>query len=132
NWAPASGIQLASDWKASGEFSLAGTTQLQAGDDNIVLQVYPTGGILLGDVSTLKVSVHTKDSGNATQAQLFAKDKNDTWKDGGSVPLVDGSANLSLDISTMGGELNGFGVRFMGPVNNATESTYYLDGVSFE
>jgi mannan endo-1,4-beta-mannosidase len=132
NWSPASGLQLANDWKKSGEFSLAGRTQLQAGDDNIILQVYPTGGVLLGDVTNLKVSVHAKDTGNATQVQLFAKDKDLVWKDGGAVPLIDGSADLSLDVSTMGGELSGFGVRFMGAVNNATESTYYIDDVSFE
>lgn len=132
NWSPASGIHLASDWSKSGGLSLAGTAQLQDGDDNIILQVYPTGGLLLGDVTTLKVSVHAEATGNATQVQLFAKDKDLSWKDGGAVALVNGSAELSLDISTMGGELSGFGVRFMGPVNSASESKYYIDDVSFE
>ena len=132
NWSPTSGLYLSGDWAKSGSLSLAGSTQLQDGDDNIVLQVYPTGGLLLGNVTTLKVSVHAEDTGNATQVQLFAKDKAFSWKDGGSVALVDGSAELTLDISDMGGELSGFGVRFMGPVNSATESTYYIDDVTFE
>lgn len=132
NWSPEDGIHLSSDWSKSGGQSLSGTTQLQDGDDNIILQVYPTGGLLLGDVTTLKISVHAANTGTTTQAQLFAKDKAYTWKDGGAVALVNGSAELTLDISTMGGELSGFGVRFMGPVNSATESSYYIDDVSFE
>lgn len=132
NWSPAAGIHLASDWTKSGGLSLAGATQLKDGDDNIILQVYPTGGLLLGNVTSLKVSVHAEATGAATQVQLFAKDKNFSWKDGGAVPLVNGSAELSLDISTMGGELSGFGVRFMGPVNSVSESRYYIDDVSFE
>ncbi|WP_049630721.1 glycosyl hydrolase [Cellvibrio sp. pealriver] len=132
NWSPESGIHLASDWSKSGGLSLGGTTQLKDGDDNIILQVYPTGGLLLGDVTKLKISVHAVNTGNATQAQLFAKDKNFSWKDGGAVALVNGSAELTLDISDMGGELSGLGVRFMGPVNSATESSYYIDDVSFE
>lgn len=132
NWSPAAGVQLASDWAKSGGLSLAGATQLQDGDDNIILQIYPTDGLLLGNVTQLKVSVHAENTGNATQVQLFAKDKSYSWKDGGAVALVNGSAELSLDISTMGGELSGFGVRFMGPVNSASESKYYIDDVSFE
>ncbi|QEY17013.1 MULTISPECIES: glycosyl hydrolase [unclassified Cellvibrio] len=132
NWSPEAGIHLASEWSKSGGLALAGTTQLQNGDDNIILQIYPTGGVLLGDVTTLKISVHAANTGNTTQVQLFAKDKDYAWKDGGAVALVNGSADLTLDISTMGGELSGFGVRFMGPVNSATESSYYIDDVSFE
>ena len=132
NWSPATGIHLASDWSKSGSVSLGGATQLVSGDDNVILQVYPTGGVLLGDVTTLKISVHAVDTGSATQVQLFAKDKAYTWKDGGAVALVNGSAELSLDVSTMGGELSGFGVRFMGPVNSTSESKYYVDDVSFE
>ena len=88
--------------------------------------------MLLGDVTTLKVAVHAVDTGDATQVQLFAKDKNWTWKDSGGKALINGSAELSLDISDMGGELKGFGVRFMGPANSASESKYYIDDVSFE
>jgi len=131
NWTGTTGIQLANDWAKSGTTSIAGVTQLKAGDDNIVLQVYPTGGLLLGDVTKLKVSVHAKDAGNAVKAQLFAKDKNFTWKDGGAVALVNGSADLVLDISEWH-ELSGFGVRFMGPDNSVTQSRYYLDDVIFE
>lgn len=132
NWSPVSGIHLASDWSKSGSMSLGGALQLQSGDDNVIMQVYPTDGILLGDVTTLKVSVHAVDTGNATQVQLFAKDRNWSWKDSGGTALVNGSAELSLDISDMGGELKGFGIRFMGPVNSTTESKYYIDDVSFE
>lgn len=132
NWGTVPGIQLATDWEKTGAYSLSGVTQLVNGDDNIILQTYPAGGLLLGDVTTLKVSAHATDVGNATQAMLFAKDKDGAWKDGGAVALVNGGAELSLDISTMGGELSGFGVRFMGPVNSATESKYYIDDVTFE
>lgn len=132
NWSPVSGLKLANDWKKSGGFSLSGATQLQAGDDNIILQNYPAGGVLLGDVTLLRISAHAEDVGAATQVQLFVKDKDGGWKDGGAINLVDGSADLSLDVSTMGGELSGFGVRFMGPVNSTTESRYYIDDVSFE
>lgn len=133
NWSPEAGIRLSSDWAKSGGLSLSGVTQLQTGDDNIILQNYLNNeGILLGDVTTLKVSARAENSGDATSAQLWAKDKNGGWKDSGAVALVNGSAELSLDISTMGGELSGFGVRFMGPTNTASESKYYIDDVSFE
>lgn len=131
NWSPADGIMLASDWVESGAASLAGMTQLVDGDDNIILQVYPEGGLLLGDVTTLKVTAHVKDAGDAVQVQLFAKDKDFNWRDGGAVAVVDGTAVLTLDISDLT-EMSGFGVRFMGPNNSATESTYYLDSVTFE
>jgi len=131
NWAPAAGIQLATDWTKSGAYSLAGVTQLTSGDDNVILQTYPAGGVLLGNISKLKISAHTVDAGSAVQAQLFAKDKDGNWKDGGAVNLVNGSADLSLDISEWD-ELSGFGVRFMGPTNTTTESKYYIDDVTFE
>ncbi|RYE22576.1 MAG: mannan endo-1,4-beta-mannosidase, partial [Sphingobacteriales bacterium] len=131
NWTGTTGIHLSTDWAKSGSTSIAGTTQLKDGDDNVVLQLYPKGGILRGDITKLKVSVHVKDAGPAVKAQLFAKDKNFTWKDGGAVDLVGGSADLELDISAWD-ELSGLGVRFMGPVNSATESTYYIDDVIFE
>lgn len=131
NWSPAAGIHLATDWTKSGAYSLAGVTQLKSGDDNIILQTYPAGGVLLGKVTKLKISAHAKDVGAAAQAQLFAKDKGGNWKDGGAVALVNGSADLTLDVSGWD-ELSGFGVRFMGPVNSATPSSYYIDDVSFE
>lgn len=131
NWSPAVGLQLASDWVASGNYSLAGFTQLKTGDDNIILQTYPTGGLLLGSVTKLKITAHAANAGSNVQAQLFAKDKDWNWSDGGAVALVDGTATLTLDISSLK-ELKGFGVRFMGPVNADTPSSYYLDDVTFE
>ena len=85
----------------------------------------------MGKVTKLKISAHAKAVGAAAQAQLFAKDKGGNWKDGGAVPLVNGSADLILDVSGWD-ELSGFGVRFMGPVNSDTPSSYYIDDVSFE
>lgn len=131
NWSPTPGVQLATDWTADGQNSMSGVTQLVDGDDNIILQTYPTGGLLLGDVTTLKVTAYVKGAGDAVQVQLFAKDKDFAWRDGGAVDMLEGGVELSLDIADMG-EISGFGVRFMGPVNSATESTYYIDKVVFE
>jgi mannan endo-1,4-beta-mannosidase len=131
NWSPTTGIQLASDWTVSGENSLSGVTQLVDGDDNIILQVYPQGGLLLGAVSTLKVTAYSKDAGDSVQVQLFAKNKDSVWRDGGAVALSAEGTELSLDISDMG-EISGFGVRFMGAQNSATESQYFIDNVVFE
>jgi mannan endo-1,4-beta-mannosidase len=131
NWSPTPGIVLATDWASDGENALAGITQLVDGDDNIILQTYPAGGLLLGDVTTLKVTAYATAVGEALQVQLFAKDKDGAWRDSGAINMVEGGVELSLDIADMG-EISGFGVRFMGPVNSATESTYYLDKVVFE
>lgn len=131
NWSPTPGVQLATDWTADGQNSMSGVTQLVDGDDNIILQTYPTGGLLLGDVTTLKVTAYVMGAGDAVQVQLFAKDKDFAWRDGGAVDMLEGGVELSLDIADMG-EISGFGVRFMGPVNSATESTYYIDKVVFE
>ncbi|WP_416307557.1 glycosyl hydrolase [Neptunicella sp. SCSIO 80796] len=131
NWGPAAGIHLATDWTTDGQYSLSGTTQLVDGDDNIILQTYPADGLLLGDVSTLKVTANAKDAGEAVQVQLFAKDKDGVWRDGGAVALASGGTELSLDIADMG-EISGFGVRFMGAVNSESESSYYIDNVVFE
>jgi len=132
NWGGSPGIQLASDWTESGSYSLSGITQLVDGDDNIILQAYPAGGLLLEDgVATLKITANAKDAGDAVEVQLFAKDKDGAWRDGGAVALTAGGVELSLDVSDLS-ELSGFGVRFMGAVNSATESTYYIDSVSFE
>ncbi|MDN4502585.1 glycosyl hydrolase [Alteromonadaceae bacterium BrNp21-10] len=131
NWTPAAGLHLATDWTAEGKNSLAGTTQLVDGDDDIILQTYPAGGLLLGDVTTLKVTVNAVDAGDAVQVQLFAKDKAGTWRDGGAVAFIAGGTELTLDIADMG-EISGFGVRFMGAVNSSSESHYYIDNVVFE
>lgn len=131
NWSPADGLQLSSDWSVAGQNALSGTTQLVDGDDNIILQTYPAGGLLLGEVSTLKVTAFAAEAGEAVQVQLFAKDKDGAWRDGGAFDLAAEGTELSLDIADMG-EISGFGVRFMGAVNSSTESHYYIDNVVFE
>jgi mannan endo-1,4-beta-mannosidase len=131
NWSPADGVQLAKDWSLDGDTSLSGVTQLVDGDDNVILQVYPTGGVLLGDVSTLKVTANVKDAGAGVQVQLFAKDKEFAWRDGGAIDMIDGGVELSLDVSDLT-EISGFGVRFMNPDNSATPAKFYIDKVEFE
>ncbi|MBU2880551.1 mannan endo-1,4-beta-mannosidase [Psychrosphaera sp. B3R10] len=131
NWTPTAGLLLATDWAAQGENSLVGTAQLVDGDDDVILQTYPAGGLLLGDVTMLKVTALAANAGDAVQVQLFAKDKEGVWRDSGAVDLASTGTELMLDISDMG-EISGFGVRFMGAVNNATESKYYVDNITFE
>lgn len=131
NWTPTTGVQLATDWAAEADTSLAGVTQLVAGDDDIILQIYPEGGLLLGDVTTLKVTAAASHAGDAVQVQLFAKDKAGVWRDGGAVDLLSTGSELMLNVSDMG-EISGFGVRFMGAVNNDTESKFFVDNVVFE
>lgn len=133
NWSPAKGAHLSSDWTSGGQLSLAGQTQLQDGDDNIILQTYPKGGLTLGDVATLKVTAHAINSGSQTQVMLFAKDENDNWIDSGATALTEGGTELSLDVSQFNTNvLNGFGIRFMGPSNSSTESTFFIDNIRFE
>lgn len=131
NWSPVKGVQLAQNWQANGANSLVGITQLVEGDDNVILQVYPQGGILLGDVTMLKVVAHVMDAGADVQVQLFAKDQDLAWRDSGAVDMVDGGVELLLDISDLK-ELSGFGVRFMSPSNIATPAKFYIDKVEFE
>ena len=131
NWSPTQGVQLAQDWAADGENALAGVTQLVDGDDNVILQVYPAGGLLLGNVTSLKVTAKVMDAGDNVQVQLFAKDKDGAWRDGGAVAMTADGVELSLDIADMG-EISGFGVRFMSPSNSTSESKYYIDKVVFE
>ena len=85
----------------------------------------------MGGVTTLKVMAKVKDAGDNVQVQLFAKDKNSAWRDGGAVTMTVDGVELSLDIADMG-EISGFGVRFMSPVNSTSESKYYIDKVVFE
>jgi len=131
NWSGINGLQLAKDWQAEAENSLAGMVQLVEGDDNVILQIYPQGGMLLGDVTMLKVTANVKDAGAGVLVQLFAKDKDYAWRDGGAVDMVDGGVELSLDISDMK-EMSGFGVRFMSPNNTVSPATFYIDKVEFE
>lgn len=131
NWSPASGIQLSTNWAVDGSQSLSGMAQLVDGDDNIILQIYPEGGMLLGDVTTLKVTASVANAGSGVQVQLFAKDKDYNWRDGGAVDMVDGGVELSLDISDLS-EMSGFGVRFMGPNNPDSPAQFFIDKVEFE
>jgi mannan endo-1,4-beta-mannosidase len=131
NWSPAAGLQLASEWTVNGDSSLSGMTQLVEGDNNIILQTYPAGGLTLGAVSTLKVTAYATNAGDAVTAQLFAKDQDGVWRDEGAFAITDGGVELSVDVSDFVG-IQGFGVRYQGAVNNATESQYYIDNVVFE
>ena len=131
NWGGTTGIQLTKDWAVDGNNSTSGVTQLVEGDDNVILQVYPNGGLLLGDVSTLKVTASVSNSGDSVQVQLFAKDKDFNWRDGGAVDMADGGVELTLDISDMS-EMSGFGVRFMSPNNVDSKAQFYIDKVEFE
>jgi mannan endo-1,4-beta-mannosidase len=131
NWSPADGIHLSSDWKANGDSALAGKTQLVEGDDNIILQTYPAGGLVLGDVSTLNVMAYAMDAGDAVTAQLWVKDQDGVWRDSGANAITEGGVQLSVDVSDYQG-IQGFGVRFQGAVNSASESKYFIDNVIFE
>lgn len=131
NWSPAAGIQLSSDWKVSGDSAMSGKTQLVDGDDNIILQTYPAGGLVLGDVTTLNIMAYATDAGDVVSAQLWAKDPDGVWRDGGAVTITEGGVQLSVDVSDLEG-LQGFGVRFQGAVNSTSESQYFIDNVVFE
>jgi len=131
NWSPADGIHLSSDWKANGDSALAGRTQLVDGDDNIILQTYPAGGLVLGDVSTLNVTAFAMDAGDAVTAQLWVKDQDGVWRDSGAMAITESGVQLSVDVSDYQG-IQGFGVRYQGAVNSATESKYFIDNVVFE
>ncbi|MBU2870433.1 glycosyl hydrolase [Colwellia sp. E2M01] len=130
NWSPIEGIQLAQDWAADGDNSLSGIVQLEAGDDDVILQVYPEGGLVLGDVTTLKITANVKDAGAGVTAMLFAKDPDGGWNQGDTVAVVDGGVELSIDVSEIP-VIGGFGVRFMGPDNTATPAQFYIDKVEF-
>lgn len=131
NWSPADGLQLSDLWTVNGDASLSGRTQLVDGDDNIILQTYPAGGLVLGDVSTLHVVAYAMDAGDSVTAQLWAKDQDGVWRDGGAVAMTEGGVQLSVDVSDYPG-IQGFGVRFQGAVNSTSESQYFIDNVVFE
>ncbi len=131
NWSPTAGLHLSNVWTVNGDSSLAGKTQLADGDDNIILQTYPTGGLVLGEVSTLNVMAYAMNAGDSVSAQLWAKDQDGVWRDGGAVPLSGGAVQLSVDVSDFPG-IQGFGVRFQGASNSTTESQYFIDNVVFE
>ena len=131
NWSPASGLQLSSDWTASGNSALAGVTQLVEGDDNIIIQTYPAGGIPLAGVSSVSVTAYASNAGDAVTAQLWAKNQDGVWRDGGAVAMTAEGVTLTVDVSDYEG-IQGFGVRYQGAVNSATESQYFIDNVVFE
>ncbi len=117
--------------RSYGDSALAGKTQLVEGDDNIILQTYPAGGLVLGDVSTLNVMAYAMDAGDAVTAQLWVKDQDGVWRDSGANAITEGGVQLSVDVSDYQG-IQGFGVRFQGAVNSASESKYFIDNVIFE
>lgn len=131
NWSPAAGLALSSDWQTGGDSSLSGKTQLVDGDDNIILQTYPAEGLVLGNVSTLHVNAYAVNAGDGVTAQLWAKDQDGNWRDEGAFAVTSEGVSLSVDISDWDG-IQGFGVRFQGAVNSATESQYFIDSVVFE
>lgn len=126
NWTSVPGIHLSKAWKTDGDYSLAGTTLLNADATDVILQTYPEGGILLDEVSTLTLQAY----GEASTAKLWAKDKDGTWRDAGETAMTEAGVQLTLDISDLG-ELQGFGVQFTGLANTESESTYFIDSVSF-
>jgi mannan endo-1,4-beta-mannosidase len=131
NWSPVAGLQLSSEWATNGDSSLSGKVQLVDGDDNIILQTYPQGGIPLGDVASVSLDAYALNAGDAVSAKLWAKNQDGEWRDGGAVQLVDGSVTLSVDVSDYE-SIQGFGVQFRGAVNSESESQYFIDRVVFE
>ncbi|MCU4675953.1 glycosyl hydrolase [Catenovulum sp. 2E275] len=137
NWANRGTARLATDWAAEGKRSLAGKVQLTADDlaveyPSVVLQTYPEGGIKLGDVSTLKLTVFANNAGDNVTAKLFAKDPSGAWFDAGSVAITENGTELEIDLAQIGSDLGGFGVQFEGLTNSDSESSFYIDNVRFE
>jgi mannan endo-1,4-beta-mannosidase len=128
NWAPAAGLQLSDGWSASGNRSLAGYTTIEDGQE-VILQTYPSGGILLADgVTSLSLTANVADATDGVTAKLWAKDQDGAWRDAGAVPVTNGGIDLSLDISDLN-ELQGFGVQFQGLTNE--HSKFYIDDLVF-
>ena len=129
NWTPVEGLTVSEEWADKGSFSLMGSVDIEDGDE-VVIQSYPSGGLLLAEgVSTLNISAYVKDGNADTTAKLWAKDKDGTWRDAGAVALGAESKMLSLDISDIA-ELQGFGVQFQGL--NASQSHFHIDTITFE
>jgi len=129
NWTPVTGLTISQEWADKGSFSLMGSVDIEDGDE-VVIQSYPTGGLLLAEgISTLNISAHVEDGNEDTTAKLWAKDKDGTWRDAGAVTLGAEAKTLSLDISDIT-ELQGFGVQFQGL--NAAQSNFHIDTITFE
>ncbi|HET9053193.1 MAG TPA: hypothetical protein VFM90_03420, partial [Cyclobacteriaceae bacterium] len=130
-WANASGLTISDTWSAQGNYALSATRQLVAGDNNIVFQVYPSDGILLGEVSTMKITAYAIDAGPNTTAHIFWKSPtgDESWPTGVLVGAT--GVELSIDVSTVS-ELSGFGVRFENADNLTTPSQFLIDNIVFE
>jgi mannan endo-1,4-beta-mannosidase len=74
---------------------------------------------------------YAMDAGDAVTAQLWVKDQDGVWRDNGANAITEGGVQLSVDVSDYQG-IQGFGVRFQGAVNSASESKYFIDNVIFE
>ena len=129
NWSPVAGLQLTEEWSSMGRRSLAGFTTI-ADSDEVIIQTYPSGGILLADgVATLTLNAYVANAGDTVTAKLWAKDQDGAWRDAGATPMTDNGVALSLDISDLN-ELQGFGVQFQGL--NSSHSKFYIDNVVFQ
>ena len=128
NWSPVAGLQLSNAWSAEGNRSLAGYTTIADGDE-VILQTYPNGGILLAEgVTTLSLTAYVAQAGESVTAKLWAKDQEGAWRDAGATAVTDGGVHLTLDISDLN-ELQGFGVQFQGLTSEY--SKFYIDNVVF-
>ncbi|WP_339900629.1 glycosyl hydrolase [Paraglaciecola polaris] len=128
NWAPVSGLQRSTEWMASGDYSLAGVVSIATGDE-VVMQAYPEGGLLLGDdVSTLTLTAYVQNASSTVTAKLWAKDKDGAWRDAGAVPMTAQGVQLSLEIADLT-EIQGFGVQFQGL--SETDGPFFIDDVAF-
>ncbi|MEI8649044.1 hypothetical protein P4S73_16040 [Paraglaciecola sp. Hal342] len=107
---------------------MAGAVQIADGDE-VVIQNYPLGGVLLGDeVTALTLTAFIPGASSTATAKLWAKDKDGTWRDAGAVPMTAQGTQLSLDIADLT-EIQGFGVQFQGLSD--TDGTFFIDDVKF-
>jgi len=131
-WSPTSGLHISSDWSAQDSNALAAKTDASA---DIVFQVYPSGGLLLGDVSTLKITVNAIDAGADVDAHIFWKSPSgdESWP--AAVAVTDGGVELTIDLTVDGvkvDELSGFAVRFQAPNNTSADALFLIDNIVFE
>ncbi|MGL1956358.1 MAG: glycosyl hydrolase [Colwellia sp.] len=131
-WAPTPGLHISKDWSAQGNNALAAKTDATA---DIVFQVYPTGGLLLGEVSTLKITVNTINAGADVNAHIFWKSPSGAESWPAAVAVTESGVELTVDLIADGAkvdELSGFGVRFQAPNNTSTEAQFLIDNIEFE
>jgi len=132
SWSPTPGLHVSSDWSAQDNNALAAKTDATA---DIVFQVYPSEGLLLGDVSTMKITVNAIDAGADVNAHIFWKSPSgdESWP--AAVAVTDGGVELSIDLTVAGvtvNELSGFGVRFQAPNNTSADALFLIDNIVFE